>query len=74
MGIKEGKQRQTEFCEDGQKFMQRDQDSRWSHPHLQVIHVDDGSKLEEKLAPHGATKALGLGVREGEAAAEVGDV
>lgn len=43
-------------------------------PHLQVIHVDDGSKLEREAGPHGAKKALGLGVREGEAAAEVGDV
>lgn len=33
-------------------------------PDLQVIHFDDGSKLEEKLAPHGAKKALGLGVRK----------
>ena len=54
--------------------MQRDQDPHWSHPRLQVFHVDDGSKLEEKLAPRGAKKALGLGVREGEAAAEVGGV
>lgn len=27
-------------------------------------HPLDGSKLEEKLAPHGAKKALGLGVRK----------